>query len=165
MKTPLRRRIAAAALVLAAPLAAACGFNAQTDQQYQPAAGVNNHSGTVDILNAVLVSGTDGKGTLAVTLLNSSDKTDALVSVTGSDVTAAQLHVDLPAHQPQNLAEDGQIALTGAPIKAGAWVRLTLGFQNGQSTSVNVPVVPAKGDFADVPLPQAQATEAPQTTN
>ena len=48
MKSTSLRRAAIAAAVLA-PVLAACGFNAQTDQPYQPAEGVLNRDKDVDV--------------------------------------------------------------------------------------------------------------------
>ena len=50
MKSPIQRRAAIAALLLA-PALTACGFNEQTDQVYQPAVGVNDRSDNVYVLN------------------------------------------------------------------------------------------------------------------
>ena len=51
MKSPIQRRVAIAALLLA-PALTACGFSEQTDQVYQPAVGVNDRSDTVYVLSA-----------------------------------------------------------------------------------------------------------------
>lgn len=158
MKSPIQRRVAIAALLLA-PALTACGFNVQTDQVYQPAVGVNDRSGTVDVLNALIVSGTPGSGTFAGTLVNK-DATadDQLDGVIGSGVTAARHTVDIPAAGNARLAESGLITLQGDAIEPGAFVELTLSFSSGQSTTVKVPVVAATGDYADVPLPKASPT-------
>lgn len=153
MKSPTQRRVAIAALLLA-PLLAACGFNAQTDQVYQPAVGVNDRSGNVDILNALIVSGTDGSGTFAGTLVNKNQtEDDTLQSVTGPDVTASRGTVDVPAGEAALLADTGDLSLTGDGIVPGKWVELTFVFSSGQSTTMKVPVVDASGDYADVPPP------------
>jgi len=70
MLTPVRRRLAALALVLLVPSLGACGFGYQTDKVYQPAVGVNNRSGAVAVLGAVVVSGSDGSGTFVTSLVN-----------------------------------------------------------------------------------------------
>ena len=153
MKSPTQRRVAIAALLLA-PLLTACGFSAQTDQVYQAAVGVNDRSGEVDLLNALIVSGEDGSGTFAGTLVNkSTTEDDRLDSVTGPGITAARRTVVVPAEGVARLAESGVITLRGDAIKPGAFVELTFAFNNGQSTTVRVPVVEAAGDYADVPLP------------
>lgn len=158
MKSPIQRRVAIAALLLA-PALTACGFSAQTDQVYQPAVGVNDRSGSVDVLNAMIVSGTDGSGTFAGTLVNkSTTDDDTLDSVTGPGITASRRTITIPAAGNARLAESGQVTLEGSDIKPGAFVELTFSFGSGQSTTMKVPVVAATGDYADVPQPSASPT-------
>jgi hypothetical protein len=145
----VRRRVATAALVLLVPMLAACGFGAQTDQVYQAAAGTNDRDGVVDVLNALVVSDTDGQGTFAGTLVNKGTTKDTLVSVTDASGTVA---VDVPAGQAVNLATEGQVRLQGSDIKAGNFVSLTLQFAGGQTTELAVPVVAHTGDYVDVPV-------------
>jgi copper(I)-binding protein len=145
----VRRRVAAAALVLLVPMLAACGFGAQTDQVYQAAAGSNNRDGVVDVLNALIVSDTDGQGTFAGTLVNKGTSKDTLVSVTGATGT---VDVDVPAGQAVNLATEGQVRLQSDDIKPGDYVTLTLQFSSGQTTEIAVPVMAHSGDYADVPV-------------
>lgn len=153
MKSPTRRRVMIAALLLA-PTLTACGFSAQTDQVYQAAVGVNDRSGDVDVLNALVVSGADGSGTFAGTLVNKDTTEDAtLDSVSGTGITASRRTVEVPAAGVARLAESGDVTVRGDEIKPGTFVELTLTFDTGQSTTVTVPVVAAEGDYADVPLP------------
>ncbi|MGY2876201.1 hypothetical protein ACVW00_003391 [Marmoricola sp. URHA0025 HA25] len=161
MKSPTQRRVAIAALLLA-PALTACGFNEQTDQVYQPAVGVNDRAGNVDILNALIVSGTDGSGTFAGTLVNK-DQTqdDRLESVSGPDVTASGDSVSIPAAEAVPLADEGQLTLEGDAITPGTFIELTFVFGSGQSTTLKVPVVEAAGDYGDVPLPSASPTSSP----
>jgi hypothetical protein len=162
VKSPNRRRVAIAALLLA-PALTACGFNEQTDQVYQPAVGVNDRSGDVDILNGLVVSGQDGSGTFAGTLVNTTDEDDTLESVTGSGITAARRTVDVPAEGNVPLADSGQITVQGSGIEAGSFVVLTFAFSSGQTTTMKVPVVDATGDYVDVkqpPSPSASASAA-----
>jgi hypothetical protein len=161
VKPPTQRRAAIAALLLA-PALTACGFNAQTDQVYQPAVGVNDRDGSVDIINALVVSETDGSGTFAGTLVNN-DQThdDALESVSGTGITASRRTVEVPAAGAVPLGDTGAVTLQGDAIEAGGWVELTFVFSSGQSTSMKVPVVEATGDYADVRLPSASPTTSP----
>lgn len=167
MKSPIQRRVAIAALLLL-PTLGACGFSAQTDQVYQAATGVNDRSGTVEILNAQIVSATDGAGTFIATLDNTDAKqADRLVSVTASGLTAKSKGVAIPADGVANLAEPAesgnpvQVAVSGAKVKAGGWVRLTLVFESGQSTTILVPVVENTEDYHDVPLPTGAQSDTP----
>ena len=165
MKSPLRRRTAIAALLLA-PALTACGFSAQTDQVYQAAVGVNDRSGTVDILNAVIVSGEDGSGTCAGTLVNKdTTQQDTLDSVSGPGITASQTPVDVPAAGNALLAKSGELTLEGSAIKPGSFVELTFSFSSGQNTTMKVPVVEAGGDYGDVPLPSASPTASKSPKN
>ena len=170
MKSTSTRRAAIAALALA-PVLAACGFNAPTDQVYQAAEGVNDRDGQVDVLNALIVSGEDGSGTLAANLVNNDTTTaDQLTGVTGTGVTVpasvfsgpgAAKAFAIPAGGALNLATDGRITVEGTGVTAGAFVRLTLTFANGESSSLRVPVVRNDGDYVDVPLPSASPTDQP----
>ncbi|MBO9521763.1 MAG: hypothetical protein J7518_09520 [Nocardioidaceae bacterium] len=159
MKISSQRRAAFASLLLA-PALAACGFGAQTDQVYQAATGVNDRSGDIDVLNALIVSGEDGSGTLAVTLVNNSQtQKDALTGVTGEGVTVDAKKVTVPVDGLVNLAESGDVSVDGDGVAAGKFVTLTLTFENGQATTVTVPVVTDEGDYADVPLPKAKPSD------
>jgi hypothetical protein len=163
VKSPIQRRAAIAALLLA-PVLTACGFGAQTDQVYQPAVGVNDRSGSVDILNALIVSGTDGSGTFAGTLVNKNQtQDDVLDSVTGPGVTASRSTVTIDAGGNVPLARSGELTLQGSAIKPGAFVELTFSFGSGQSTTMKVPVVAATGDYADVPMPSASPSKSPKS--
>jgi len=160
VKSPIQRRAAIAALLLA-PALTACGFNEQTDQVYQAAVGVNDRSDDVYVLNALIVSGTDGSGTFAGTLVNTDTTADdKLDSVSGPGVTASQTTVDVPAGDNVPLGDSGDVTLDGAGIVPGKFVQVTLGFSSGQTTTMKVPVVAAAGDYADVPLPTASPTES-----
>lgn len=154
------RRIAALALLLLVPVLGACGFNAQTDQDYQPADGVHNRTGSVDVLNALVVSGEKGSGTLVATLVNKDQsKDDALVGVTGPDITGVDKRIEVPAAGMVNLAEKGEIALRGSRIQPGNFISLRLVFDSGQRTTVKVPVMSNTGDYADVPVPSGSSSD------
>lgn len=162
--TPLRR-IAALALLLLVPVLGACGFNAQTDQDYQPAEGVNNRDGQIDVLNALVVSGEKGSGTFVATLVNKSqDEDDALVNITGQDVAGVDQRIEVPAAGLVNLADEGEIALRGSRIQPGNFISLRLVFDSGQRTTVKVPVVADTGDYAGIPVPGPDDKASPSAT-
>jgi len=163
MLTSTRRRLAAVALVLLAPIVGGCGFHEQTDQIYQPGVGVNNRSGTVDVLGAVVVSSLDGEGTLVASLVNQNDtKDDSLVNVTGDGFqTSVSAPVKVPAGQLVNLADTGAVSVTGDTVKPGKFARLKLTFESGQETTINAPVVPYTDEFSDVRLASPKSTPAP----
>jgi hypothetical protein len=141
-------------MVFLLPLLGACGFNYQTDQVYQPGVGVNNRDGTVDVLGSVVVSSVDGSGTFVASLVNKdSENDDQLVSATGEDLQVQlAAPVDVKAGSLVNLADSGAISVEGDTVTAGKFARITLGFESGQKTEVNVPVVPYSEEFSDVRL-------------
>jgi copper(I)-binding protein len=162
MLTPVRRRLAGLAMVLLVPTVGACGFGYQTDQVYQPGVGVNDRSGTVDVLGAVVVSSTDGSGTFVSTLVNNSlDEPATLTAVTGEDGVQAEVvkPVEVDPDSLVNLAEMGAVRVTGEPVKAGGFVKLTLQFDNGDKVQINVPVVEKNDEYSGVrpaiPAPSA----------
>lgn len=169
MKSPLRRRLAAVALVLATPLAAACtgrGFDVQTDQVYQPSVGENEHTENIDILNALIVSSDGSNGTLSVSLVNDGDRPDALEQVTGEEVQGQFSPVRLPVGQLVNLSEKGEVSVTGT-LDPGTFVEVELSFRNGDTATMTIPVVEPTGEFADVPLPSESpsASESPSSSS
>lgn len=156
----LRRSIAAAAVVLAAPALVSCGFDAPTDQVYTPAQGVNDRSGSVDVLNALVVSGEDGSGTLIAALVNNDQETDdTLTGVAGAGEDASATvsiegeQVDVPAGGLVQLADDGNVSVEAGRVQPGNFVELQFTFERGETITVKAPVVADEGDYADVPLP------------
>jgi hypothetical protein len=163
-----KRRTAIAAAFLAVPLLGACGFGAQTDKIYQAAAGPNDRSGDVAVLNATIVSGVNGRGTFAGTLVNGTDAPVALTSVTGEGVsaeTADNQAIEVPAYGAENLGVAGEtvppvkLAIYGTDegIRPGRYVELTFTFSSGPAVTMRVPVVAVTEDYEDVPLPAKKA--------
>jgi hypothetical protein len=160
----LAKALAAASVLLAVPVLSSCGvsFDAQTDKVYTPADGVSNRDGTVDVLNALIVSDEPGKGRLIAGLANNDlQKDDAL-----SDVSAASgssgVTFDVPssitikAGQLLQLADDDStlISVTGdaESLKAGGFVRVTFTFDNADPVTLNVPVLAPGETYTGVPL-------------
>jgi hypothetical protein len=146
-----RRAVAVVALLLLAPGISACsrGFNEQTDQVYTPAAGADDRSGSVDVLNALIVSGTDGSGTVVASLVNNDqthDDTLRGVSGAGSD-SGAQVKpggdTTIPAGGLLNLATKGQIEIRDKSVVPGGLVDIRFTFDRGQAVTMTVPVVSA----------------------
>jgi hypothetical protein len=164
----VRRRIAAAVVVIAAPALSACGinFHAQTDQVYNPSAGTDDRSSNVDVLNALIVSGSPGSGTVVAGLVNNDPAhSDKIVKVTGAGQDAkAQVTVTGPVRIPAggllNLAQKGGVSILGTRILPGNFVTLTFTFERAEAVTLDVPVMRHSGDYADVPLPPA-AVSAP----
>ena len=163
VNTTRRLRIAAVAMLIAAPALASCGvnFGAQTDQPYTPGVGVDDRSGTVDVLHALIVSGADGSGTVVAGLVNNdAERADALLEITGNPEQGTQVAIDggpvaIPAAGAHQLADEGEAVASGEAIVPGRFVTLTFTFQEGADITLDVPVVSQSGDFADVPVPSA----------
>jgi copper(I)-binding protein len=164
VNTALRCYVAAAAVTLAAPALASCGFDAPTDQVYTPGVGMNARTGSVDVLHAVIVSDTDGTGTVIAALVNNDqDDADRLVEVAGAgDDQAITVEsgdgVELDPAGAYQLADEGEITATGGQIRPGHVVALTFTFERGESVTLDVPVVDRSDEFADVPVPSEAAT-------
>ena len=159
MNVTTRRRIAACAVALAVPALASCaGSPEQTDLAYTPGAGVNDRTGSVDVLHALVVSDSDGSGTVVAALVNNDDENDdglAQVAGAGEDESVqAQSTATTPveAGGAVQLADEGNVLVTGEQIQPGRFVNLTFSFERGESVTMMVPVVSRTGDYADVPV-------------
>lgn len=164
MNVTLRRSIAAAVLLV--PMLASCGFNEPTDRVYTPGVGVNERSGTVDVLHALVVSGADGSGTVIAGLSNNDQQEgDALTRISGSgEDSGITVTLDGPVEIDRGasvqLADETEISVEGESITPGAFVRLTFEFESSESVTVEVPVVARRGDYAEIPVPSVAPTTA-----
>jgi hypothetical protein len=144
----LRRPLATAVAILAtAASLSSCkiaGMDYATDRVYTPGAGSNDRSGVVDILSAVVVSGSEGSGTVIASLSNNdTEQPHSLSAVSGDGISPADF-------EPVEVAPDGIVNLAEPPagihisgdFEAGNFVRLTWEFDNGETATFNVPVVP-----------------------
>jgi len=154
-----------------APVLASCSFgtsnfDAQTNQFYTPAEGVTERSGGVDVLNALVVAEDSGRGRFIAGLVNNSDTTDdALTQVQGSgDYSDIQgsltTPIDVAADSFVQLADKGvePVVLTGDQIAPGRFVEVTITFQQADAVTVQLPVVRAEDDFADIKIPSEEAS-------
>lgn len=152
-----RRRVAGAAMVLTIPALVACGFNNQTDQVYQPAVGVNDRSGEVDVLGALVVSDKPGSGVFIASLVNNSTTTaDQLTGIQGDSVQVATgATPDIPADGLVNLADEaiGGVPVQGAKVEAGGYVTVRLTFKSADPITVEVPVVTDTGPYEGLAAP------------
>lgn len=152
-----RSAAVAAAVLLTGGVLTSCGFGAPTTQVYTPAVGVNDQDGSVDVLNAVVVTAADGSGTLIATLVNNDlAHDDSLTTVTapeGLEVTVPA-PVTVGAGGLVNLADDGSLRIDGASVVAGAVVTVTFDFARSASATLDVPVVEksADGPYSEVPV-------------
>ncbi|GAA4109950.1 hypothetical protein GCM10022215_04790 [Nocardioides fonticola] len=167
-RRPLRRSAALAVAALAiVPTLSSCGFHYATDRVYTPAAGINDRSGEVDILGAVVVSSRPGEGTLVASLSNGS-ATEA-ISLQGvnpsaeEDVTVAQFSpIAVGARKNADLAEDA-IAVTGN-YGAGDVLTLSFVFSDGETVTTDVAVVTACDEFAGYDTAFADASPSAEPT-
>jgi hypothetical protein len=143
-----------------------CGFDRPTDQVYTPGVGVNERSGQVDVLHALIVSDSEGSGTVVASLANNdTDEGDSLTRIAGSGEDSSLSvtldgPVDIPAGGAVQLLDETEVAAEGKSVESGSFVELTFSFERGENVTVQVPVVARRGDFADVPVPSSEAASA-----
>lgn len=159
----LHRRSTIPALLLALPLAGAltsCGFDYPTDRINQIAAGANDREGTVDVLGARILAGSDGHGRLIGTLANNNAEDASLDAVTSEDagLTAEVEGVEIAPGGRVNLSQDVEVAVSGE-FSAGQVVPLVYEFSTGETVELNVPVVKPCFQYADIELPEGGASE------
>jgi outer membrane murein-binding lipoprotein Lpp len=171
-------------LVLAAPLLAGCAEDYATTYIYTPAAGVNDRSGTVDVLNAAIVSTDGDTGTFIASLANQSTEEDAaLEGITGVNPdNGSPLEFTLPGPVellPQGLvnlaygvegvdagpgtteaqlAEASRIEVSG-DFGLGDFVDVELSFADGTTLELSIPVVPNNDEFAGIDGDELTPTE------
>jgi hypothetical protein len=82
-KTRHRVRAAAVAMFLAVPALSSCAtnFDAQTDQYYNPTDGTSNREGSVDVLDALIISDQPGSGRLIAALATGEGSSSAPVGI------------------------------------------------------------------------------------
>ena len=165
----VRRSTAKASVVVTAAVLAlglsSCGrgFDSPTDQIYNPPIGVNEQSGTVDVLNAVIVTDSSGSGsgsgsgTLVATLVNNDEEQDdSLTNISGAAGDQVQVTppstTTIKAGDVLSLLDTGGAKVTGDAVKPGFMVTLSFTFANSEAVEVDVPVYLNDGPFADVPV-------------
>ena len=163
--------LAGAAALLSTSFLAGCGFNRATDRPYTPAWGANDQTSEVYVLSAAVVAGEDGKGTFVATLSNRSQSDEAsLTSIgsTGEPSLQAELSqpVKVPPRGSVNLGDEGGIPVTGDfEVAKSQYVTVDLTFEGAQSVEMQVPVIPAEGDFHDFGgSSSGSASESPSET-
>jgi hypothetical protein len=162
----LRRTLAtgAAGLAVTAVLAA-CGFSYPTDRVNNITAGANYRDGTVNVLNALVVSKSGGTGTFVATFVNNSQtKTVSLTGITGDGTAVGQVSVQPFPIAPQglvNLADGGGVAVQGS-FTLGQFVALTMTFDDGETVAMKVPVVVDGGDYTglDTATPSSSPSDS-----
>ena len=163
MHKPLRRTTALASFALVlAPVLSSCGFDYATDREYTPGVGANDRSGDVDVLAGLVVAAESGEAVLVASLSNNSTtdessldglrSADELTFTGGDDVT-------LPPTGFVNLTKSESPIMVEGDFEAGDFVEVTFDFSHGESITVEVPVVPNCGDYAEIPgVPAGEET-------
>lgn len=155
----VRRRLAATIAASTLLALSACGFEAQTNQQYQAAVGANTH-GDVDVLNAVVVANDDGSGTISTGFVNNTDAEQSLSSVSATTMSGEELPVrglrlllPLPKDQLASLglsSDSGGFRITEG-VEAGYYVKLTFSFTDSAPVTIEAPVVTRTAEYDKVP--------------
>lgn len=161
----LRRVVALAAAGLAATAAlTACGFNYPTDRINNLTAGVNYRDGTVDILNAAVVANDADSGTFVATFVNNSaSKTISLENASGDNTAIASAEAEPFALKPgdlRNLAATKGIPVSGT-FSPGQFVNISFQFDDGETITMNVPVVLDDGQWAGLDVATPSAGDSP----
>lgn len=163
------RVLAVGALLLATPALSSCGFNYATDRINTTQHGATNRDKSVDVLAAVIVAEKPGSGTLSARLVNNDQEATELTAIEGSE---AELSVT--ALEPTEIPPSGALAAAdlGDGIRIdgdfipGNIVSLTMTFSNGDQVPLEVPVVKACDEYAEVeqaPEIEAEPTEGEPT--
>ncbi len=159
-------RAAAVALLLAAPLLlSSCGFNYATDRINTISAGINDRSGEVDVLGAVVIAQEPNAGAFVATLVNGSDDvTDQLVQLgdqaSGLSTIGTLENYPIEPRGRVSLIQEGGVPITGS-FGVGDFVDVTLAFQSGQVTTVQVPVVRPCNQYSPEKLTTLMLPTAP----
>lgn len=160
MQLRMSARVLAAAGALAlATVLSSCGFDYATDRDYTPGSSTNDRDAEIDVLGAVVVSGQEGSGTFIATFANNlTDEEGSIESLAaetmpgaGEEAEALEVAdfdpIEVAPHGMVNLAQDGGIVLTG-DLTSGDFVHVTIGFGDGTSTEIEVPVMPNCDEYA-----------------
>jgi hypothetical protein len=169
------RLIVAVQVVAVAALTSACaaGFDSTTSKAYAPSDGLRGVSGSMEVLNALVVAPEDGDtGVISMTVVNRGDETERItglttdsgtVELTGSDEIGPGEAVRFGA------ATDPAATVSGLRAVPGEAIRLTLSFAEVDPISLRTVVVPATGTYVSLtppaePTPSETPTPTPTGT-
>lgn len=125
-------------------------------KDYAPAIGTNERVSGMDALSFAIVTDGSGTGTLVGTLINTSEKPNALV---GASVTTERASVDavleggdlgLPPGETVPVARNNAVSASSQDFPVGFFVELRLTFRNGPPVEMLVPVEPQRGPYAEI---------------
>lgn len=159
-------RLAAVALLVAAPALTSCGFDRPTSKINQITAGDSERGASVDVLNVLIVSERPGSGTLVGLLVNN-DQTESVALetvMTGPDAAPASVQrLEINPGGRRQLSE-AEIRVDGA-FRAGEVHEVVLGFSTGEEVELGAQVVPACEEYAGLDdAPSAAGTTAGSET-
>jgi copper(I)-binding protein len=154
----MRRSLAlsAGAFLLAVPTLSACGFNYATDEIYTPSVGTDIRSSRVDVLDAVIVSATEGEGAFVATFSNNNTKkADNVTAISGGAedptlVAQGLAPIKINPGSYVNLADNHRGVLVTGDFKAGDFVTVKIEFGNADAVTFQVPVIAPEGPWADL---------------
>lgn len=151
--------IRASFVVLAAGLTTSCGFSPQTNLVNNIAEGAEERSGTVDVLNAVVIAGEADLGVFSASLVNPRGEDEATFAglVATSDVEELDEYgsTDVPAGELVDLSDTGGVPVQG-DFRAGQYVTVTLDFTEHRDATMNVPVVTPCNQFSLLRLDEVE---------
>jgi copper(I)-binding protein len=146
-----------------------CGanFNAQTQQQYQPAVGVSSRAGDVYAIDTLVVTDGKGNGTLVCALINQLPHDDTLRSVTAAGLNGSKFRitvptngVPLPAGQSVQLGDSGAVRVSGASLEAGSIITVTFTFGEAAPLTIQAPVVTDTSTYSKIPVGPATSARS-----
>ncbi|MGH8969184.1 MAG: hypothetical protein ACRDV1_04470 [Actinomycetes bacterium] len=146
--------------------ACAAGFDSTTSKAYAPSDGLRGVSGSMEVLNALVVAPEDGDtGVISMTVVNRGDQTERItglttdsgtVELTGSDEIGPGEAVRFGA------ATDPAATISGLQALPGEAIRLKLSFAEVDPISLRTVVVPATGTYVSLTPPaEPTPTESP----
>ncbi|MCY7395788.1 MAG: hypothetical protein LH468_06450 [Nocardioides sp.] len=155
----------AATALITLPLLTSCGFGSNTDKVNTNTAGTINQDGSVDIVAATVVASGPDSGTFIANLSNNDQAEDAvfaeLAGGEGEDpVTTSEFSsITIPPGGYVNLAAGSGVKISGT-FGAGDVISLALGFEGGETITLDVPVVRACDEYTGLDGEDEAATSA-----
>jgi hypothetical protein len=152
-----RRVVTLVAVPVLALMALGCANVTEQTQAWRDAPnGTSATAGEMDIRNALVVSDSEGNGTVFASFANRGGQADALTGVIVDDIeaTSGAGDVELPAGGVASVAADGaRVDVSGMDVAPGRIVDVQFIFANAPRVSVQAIVQPNDGIYADVTFP------------
>ncbi len=136
--------VRASVVALVAGLTTACGFQPQTNVVNNIAVGAEDRSGTVDVLNAVVIAGEADLGVFSASLVNPIGEDPVtfggLVPTGDLGELGRYASTEVPAGELVDLSDSGGVPVEG-DFRAGQYVTVTLDLADDGRVTLDVPVV------------------------